>query len=229
MSSNAQVPLLYGNSCLNPPRGGIRNQRCQPSLQLRVSRTSKYLPSRPSVDNNFSSRMVRKPSPFNLLRCLGGGTTGFEPPSFIMIPCVLFRGGMSMFVLTISAKYWEKIDSVSLRIALTGLVERIGTKILASRQRERTFGKSPTSFGEQGCPAESYSAKRVQGCRQRAIKNTFDESPNGHRRTAKWFGELDLAHQMTYYAYFQPNFSNSTPQPPKTKSKHAQLKFKQDP
>ncbi|KAG5631148.1 hypothetical protein H5410_002865 [Solanum commersonii] len=27
-------------------------------------------------ENNFSSRMVRKPSPFNLFRSLEGGTTG---------------------------------------------------------------------------------------------------------------------------------------------------------
>jgi len=42
-----------------------------------VSSTSACLPSRPSTDSNFSSRMVRKPSPFNLFSNLGGGgTTG---------------------------------------------------------------------------------------------------------------------------------------------------------
>ncbi|KAG5630371.1 hypothetical protein H5410_002088 [Solanum commersonii] len=40
------------------------------------SATLEYLPSRPSVESSFSSKMVRKPSPFNQLRSLGGGTTG---------------------------------------------------------------------------------------------------------------------------------------------------------
>ncbi|KAG5631459.1 hypothetical protein H5410_003176 [Solanum commersonii] len=31
--SNTQVPLLYGNSYLYPPRGVVENQRCQPALQ----------------------------------------------------------------------------------------------------------------------------------------------------------------------------------------------------
>ncbi|KAG5620431.1 hypothetical protein H5410_005649 [Solanum commersonii] len=30
--SNTQFSLLNGDSCLDPPRGGIQNQRCQPAL-----------------------------------------------------------------------------------------------------------------------------------------------------------------------------------------------------
>ncbi|KAG5580869.1 hypothetical protein H5410_051496 [Solanum commersonii] len=35
-----------------------------------------YLPSRPSVDNNFSSRIVCSLSTFNLFRSQGGGAIG---------------------------------------------------------------------------------------------------------------------------------------------------------
>lgn len=41
-----------------------------------ISLTVEYLPSRPSVDSSFSSRMVRNTSPFNMLSSQGGGTTG---------------------------------------------------------------------------------------------------------------------------------------------------------
>ncbi|KAG5590122.1 hypothetical protein H5410_040636 [Solanum commersonii] len=49
------------------------------------------------------------------------------------------------------------------------------------------------------------------------------------RRTAEWFGRLDPAPQMTQHAHFQLTFSNSTPQSPKTRLKHALMEFKQDP
>ncbi|KAG5610210.1 hypothetical protein H5410_021491, partial [Solanum commersonii] len=114
--SDVHVPLLNGSSCIHPPRGGARNHKSQPNLQVikglnnrqplaptpykqyktllprrecrglggsvncsnqwyqRVSNTSGCLPSRSSKDSNFSSMMVRKPSPFYLFNILGGGT-----------------------------------------------------------------------------------------------------------------------------------------------------------
>ncbi|KAG5630473.1 hypothetical protein H5410_002190 [Solanum commersonii] len=58
---------------VNGPQGLVN---CSNWWKWRVSLISEYLPSRPSVDNNFFSRIVRNLSPFNLLRSLGGGMIG---------------------------------------------------------------------------------------------------------------------------------------------------------
>ncbi|KAG5580373.1 hypothetical protein H5410_051000 [Solanum commersonii] len=97
--------------------------------------------------------------------------------------------------------------------------------IIANPSEDRfaePVGKSPNLFGELDQAGrrdwlKSFS-KPAMGVtfRQRAIKNTLGESPsafgdvmllakNGDiRRTAKWFGELDLAHQWPNIFIFNP-------------------------
>lgn len=58
-----------------------------------------YIPSRPSVVRNFSSRMVREPSPFNLYRGLGGGTTsdiGVKRGAKVVTECASVESGQTL-------------------------------------------------------------------------------------------------------------------------------------
>ncbi|KAG5606291.1 hypothetical protein H5410_027783 [Solanum commersonii] len=57
---------------INEPRGLVKIWNW---CHCNSSATLEYLPSRPSVDSSFLSRTIHKPSHFNLLRSLAGGTT----------------------------------------------------------------------------------------------------------------------------------------------------------
>ncbi|KAG5586330.1 hypothetical protein H5410_046764 [Solanum commersonii] len=49
---------------------------CSNQWKWRLCLTAEYLPSRPFIDNNFSSRIVCSLSAFNLFRSRGGGSIG---------------------------------------------------------------------------------------------------------------------------------------------------------
>ncbi|KAG5619899.1 hypothetical protein H5410_005117 [Solanum commersonii] len=81
-----------------------------------------------------------------------------------------------------------------------------------------TFGESPSAFGDQRLLAKSYILKQHTQHEFKREMESLGEPPSSSVSLTQLAKLLNV-----------PIFSNSTPQPPIKKSKHALMKFKQDP